>query len=292
MGVKPSPDCLAIDGGGTRCRFALRHNGNVTLVEGGEANVSSDFERAVVTILSGLDELSKSSGHDLSAIARMPAFIGLAGVTGPALIDQLKDALPFSAAQFSDDRPAAVRGALGPEDGVLAHCGTGSFFAAQIGGKTRFAGGWGPVLGDEGSAQLIGRRLLWLVLQHVDGFQPQTPLIQKVLAKFGGAPEIVAFASGAKPHEMGALAPLITNAARVRDSAAQVLLQEAADTVAHSIKQIGWTTGMAICLTGGIAPFYEDYLPEDMRNDVRERQADPIEGALALAQELALARGA
>ncbi len=284
------PDCIAIDGGGTRCRLAVTVGGVITLVEGGTANVSSDFDGSVATIRAGLSELEKQTGHDVRDLASLPAFVGLAGVTGPAMVERLRTALPFGTVRYSDDRPAALRGALGSRDGVVAHCGTGSFIAAQIGGDTRLAGGWGPILGDEGSAQAVGRRLLWLTLQQVDGFQPATPLTEAVLSRFGSAPEIVSFAGGAKPHDLGALAPMVTEAAKDGDPSAHLLLREAADMIAHGMRQIGWEPGLAICLTGGIASFYRRYLPNGMQADIRPREAEPIAGALALAEDFAWER--
>ncbi len=287
MAETSRPDCVAIDGGGTRCRFVVSINDLVQSVEGGTANVSSDFDKSVATILSGLNELAALTGRDIQYLTSLPAFVGLAGVTGPAMVERLKTALPFVTARYADDRPAALRGALGSQNGIVAHCGTGSFLAAQFESDIRLAGGWGPVLGDEGSAQLVGRRLLWLTLQCVDGFHSPTPLTDAVISRFGSAPEIVSFAGSANPHELGALAPMVTDAAADDDPSAQFLLKEAAALVALGIRQIGWSPGLAICLTGGIAPFYGPYLPDDMQADIRPHEADPIEGALALAADLA-----
>ncbi len=287
MAETSRPDCVAIDGGGTRCRFVVSINDLVQSVEGGTANVSSDFDKSVATILSGLNELAALTGRDIQYLTSLPAFVGLAGVTGPAMVERLKTALPFVTARYADDRPAALRGALGSQSGIVAHCGTGSFLAAQYEGDIRLAGGWGPVLGDEGSAQVVGRRLLWLTLQCVDGFHSPTPLTDAVISRFGGAPEIVSFAGSANPHDLGALAPMVTDAAADDDPSAQFLLKEAAALVAHGIRQIGWWPGLAICLTGGIAPFYGPYLPDDMQADIRPHEADPLDGALALAADLA-----
>ena len=274
---------LAIDGGGTRCRFALSDADGLHMVEGGRANVSSDFDGTVATILHGLSDLATHAGRSVENLTVLPAFVGLAGMTGPAIASRLEKALPLRTARYVDDRPAAVRGALGERDGVVAHCGTGSFIAAQIDRHMRLAGGWGPVLGDEGSAQLLGRRLLWIVLQHVDGFHAETPLIKEVLARFGDAANIVRFAGGATPTELGALAPLVTRAAQNGDAAGRFLMAEAAGQVADCLRQLGWKPGLAICLTGGISPYYAPYLPEEMQAYIREPEAEPIQGAVALA---------
>lgn len=274
---------LAIDGGGTRCRFLLLRDEVRHAADGGSANVSTDFEDAVTVLRTGISLLSEMSGVAVDDIAACPAFVGIAGMTGPDMARRLTNALPFANAVYADDRPAALRGALGARDGAIAHCGTGSFLASQIDGHVRLAGGWGSVLGDEASAHWVGRRMLSLTLQCVDGFQPISPLTEAVLARFDDAAGIVAFAGSASPAEIGALAPLVTVGAESGDPIAKRVLQEAATDLANGLTNVGWQAGLAICLTGGIGPHFASLLPEQMQADLRPPEAAPIEGALALA---------
>ena len=102
---------LAIDGGGTRCRIAVRRADEVVTVETGSANVSTDFDGSVWQIRQGLDALAAKLGLDPSAWSDIPAFFGLAGITGPEIADRLKRAMPFHHIRIDDDRPAALRGA-------------------------------------------------------------------------------------------------------------------------------------------------------------------------------------
>ena len=277
---------LAIDGGGTRCRIAL-DDSTVSTVITGPANVSTDFDGAVHAIVDGLRALSDRVGHEYSAILQAPAFVGLAGVTGQDIRDQLQVALPLAHMRIEDDRPAALRGALGDADGVIAHCGTGSFLAGQIEGSMRFAGGWGPVLGDEASAQWVGRLALSLTLQSFDGRLPGSTLASHLMDQHGGAAGIVAFAGAARPEAFGALAPLVTELAQQGDLLARRVMQAAADHIAESLPKVGWVAGQTICLTGGIAPQYAPYLPDQMQEQLAPPQAEPLAGALALARAFA-----
>ncbi|MYK32530.1 MAG: ATPase, partial [Boseongicola sp. SB0670_bin_30] len=122
---------IAIDGGGTQCRLALNDGKSIVAVETGSANVSTDFDGALNEISSGLGSLAERAGLKLESLSRIPAFVGLAGMTGEAVSERLRTALPFTHVRIEDDRAAALRGALGRADGAIAHCGTGSFFAAQ-----------------------------------------------------------------------------------------------------------------------------------------------------------------
>lgn len=277
---------LAIDGGGTRCRIAYQRGDAIISVETGSANISTDCEGAIRQVLDGLAALSARVALGTDEMARLPAFVGLAGVTGPLIADRLREALPFANARIEDDRPAALRGALGDRDGFIAHCGTGSFYGAQVDGTMTFSGGWGPVLGDEASAQWVGRTALTRTLETVDGRRASSDLSRALLDRFGGASGIVRFGATARPSEFGAIAPMITTFATSGDALAAQVMSAGASEIARSLAKLGWTPGQAICLTGGIGPFFEAYLPEPMRVEVTAAEGEPLSGALSLAREL------
>ncbi len=276
---------LAVDGGGTRCRIALSDGRKVQKIEVGAANVFTDFDAACAEIQAGLASLVGQAGisaHDLPGI---PAYLGLAGITGQEIADRLSARLPFLRVRIADDRPSALRGALGAGDGVVAHCGTGSFLAAQIVGKTLFAGGWGAVLGDQASAQWVGRLALSKTLDSLDGMIPQSDLFRELCDRFKGGVGIVHAASNMSPGAFGAIAPLVTGRAENGDGSAQAILREGAEHLSDRIHHMGWQPGRTVCLTGGIGPFYGPYLPAQMQADLAQPLGDPMDGALALASE-------
>lgn len=287
MTQSPPPAILAIDGGGTRCRIALEQAGQILMVESGPANASSDFDETLVQIGLGLEQLSRKATLPLAQLTQMPAFLGLAGVVSPDISQRLEQALPFSRTRIVDDRPAALRGALGTRDGAIAHCGTGSFLASQIKGEPRIIGGWGQHLGDQASAQWLGRLALARSLDVVDGLQPASPLSTQLLARFSGPAEIVAFTAQASPMELGTFARDVTRHASEGDALAMDLMRQGARYIGETLPRIGWTPGQALCLTGGLAAEYRSYLPLQMQQTLQEPQGDPLSGALALAREFA-----
>lgn len=278
---------LAIDGGGTRCRLAVADGHMIVSIETGSANVSTDFDAAVREVMQGLVRLAERLERPMGALYALPAFVGLAGVTGPAMAERLRTALPLKHVRIADDRPAALRGALGGKDGVIAHCGTGSFFAAQINGASRFAGGWGPVLGDEASAQWIGRAALRMTLESSDGRCDPSPLCKHLLSDFGDTAGIVRFAGAALPSQFGALAPLVTEFARRGDNLACDIMRSGAGEIVRTLPKMGWIPGLSICLTGGIGPHYVPYLPQDMQASIMAPAGEPLDGAISLARDLA-----
>lgn len=274
---------LAVDGGGTHCRIAASDGAEVRQIECGAANVSTDFDAACAELKRGLAVLADQVGLPRAQLLRTPVYLGLAGITGRSLADRLAAALPCDHVKIEDDRPSALRGALGSGDGFVAHCGTGSFLAAQRGGRPSFAGGWGPVLGDQASAQWIGRRALSKALESHDGLTVPSDLAQGLLKQFDGTAGIVRTASSMSPTEFGALAPLVTQHAGQGDQLAISILQAGADYLADRMIRMGWTQGLPICLTGGIGPQFATYLPDVMQQALIKPLGNPMSGAIALA---------
>ena len=283
----PGANILAIDGGGTHCRIAYGSCENHSMVNIGAANVSSDFEGALNTILGGVEALCAKLQMPVADLIACPCYIGVAGVTGPQMAARLRKALPFTHVHVTDDRPPALRGALGTKDGAIAHCGTGSFWGLQLGGAQKFAGGWGYVLGDEASAHWLGRTALSATLETVDGRRGATDFAQSLLARYDGAAGIVRFATQSRPDDIAAIAPLVCSAAAQNDPLALALMQAGAQEIAQSLTALGWHEGLDLCLTGGLGGQYHPYLPPALQARITAPTAAPIIGALALASEFA-----
>lgn len=284
---------LAIDGGGSGCRLALAPQQAepgqppVAIVETGPANVSSDFEAGCAAIQNGLSLLSGKLGHGIAEICNIPAYLGLAGMTGAAIETRLRQTLPFVQAVIADDQASVARGALGQEDGALLHAGTGSFQAIQTAGCIRCVGGWGPVLGDIGSAHWLGLASLRSCLAASDDLAPHSPLTERLLAQFADAAGIISFATHAKPNEIAQIARDVTAAADTGDATAQQLLRQGAAAMCRDLQVLGWREGMLLCLTGGLAPQYAPYLPAAFGAAVRPLAGSALDGALSLARDYA-----
>ena len=276
---------LAVDGGGSTCRVALEHAGSRHVVSLGAANVTSDFDGAVARITEGLQAVAQAAGLSPEALRACPAYLGLAGVTGPALADTVARALPLDHAVVEEDRRAAVVGALGRVTGCVAGLGTGSFLARQDGDNFRSIGGYGLVLGDEASAAWLGRELLIYTLRAHDRIEAHTPVSKALLDDLGGAPGVIAFAASATPERFGQLAPRITQAPD--DPAAALQMRRGTAYVATGLNALGWRPEEPICLIGGVAGAYADWLPKEMAEALRPAEGSALDGALALARRLA-----
>ena len=235
----------------------------------------------------GLRAVAEKAGYALEDLSESPTFAGLAGVSSAEVAERVRAGLPLKVLRVEDDRPAALRGALGDTDGAIVHCGTGSFFALQNAGKCRLAGGWGATLGDEASAKWIGHRALALTLQAQDQTAPDSQLARSLMSELGGVDGILAFAAMASPAEFGTLAPRVSKAAGQGDALAAAVMREGAAHIVQMLEALGWTPNMALCLTGGVAHIYANHLPDDLRAALRDPMGEPLDGALALAKEVA-----
>ncbi|EYD76697.1 N-acetylglucosamine kinase of eukaryotic type [Rubellimicrobium mesophilum DSM 19309] len=273
---------LGIDGGGTGCRAALAGEDRRVLGRGmaGPANIASDPEGALRSILTAARAALADAGLTEGELPRLRAGLGLAGANASGTVERLRAALPFASVRIETDAVAAVKGALADEDGIVAALGTGSVFGIQRGGRVRQIGGWGLVLGDEGSGAWIGRALLSRALRAVDGFVPMTALLREVVAEHGGPEGVVTFSLGAKPVGFARFAPRVMESS---DPAALAIMGRATADVAEAVDLLQAGEGLPVVLLGGLGPAYAERLAG--RWTLRPPRGSALDGALWLAYE-------
>lgn len=271
---------LGIDGGGTGCRAAVADASGRVLGTGqaGPANIASDLAGARDNILAAAREALAVAG--LRGLEALSAGLGLAGANAAGMAEALRRALPFARIRVETDGIAAVKGALGARDGIVCAVGTGSVFAAQIGGRIRQIGGWGLVLGDEGSGAWLGRALLREALRAAEGFREGTPLLTDVLEGHRGVEGVIAFSLAARPMDFAALAPRILGS---DDPAARALVAAAVADVVQSIGVLQTDPPLPVTCIGGLGSFHADRLAEHWT--ILAPLGSALDGALMLARE-------
>jgi len=275
---------LGIDGGGTGCRAAVADASGHILGIGhaGPANIASDLETARTNILAATTEAltaARGASWVSQALPMLSAGLGLAGANAAGAAERLRASLPFARLRVETDAFAAVKGALRDKDGIVAALGTGSVFARQSGGIIRQIGGWGLVLGDEGSGARLGRCLLAEALGAVDGFRPMTPLLRQILDEHGGMEGVIAFSLAARPVDFATLAPRLLTS---DDPAALNILAQATDDVVASISVLQPDPPVPVTFIGGLGPAYADRLAN--RWHIAPPLGSALDGALLLAR--------
>ncbi len=277
---------VGVDGGGTGCRAAIgtAASGILARAEGGRANVASDLDRAIRNVIAAVEAAAVSAGISLERLTGAVAHLGLAGVMTEMDASKVAEAMPYRHTRVTDDRPTALNGALGGQDGFLLSVGTGTIAAACTNGRYRSVGGWGFHVGDQASGSWIGQECLRTVLLCHDNLARHSDMTRSVLKQFQDDPnEIVAFSLSAKPGDYGTIAPVVVEAARTGDPVGGKIIRAGADHLEHCLTALQFTPGDALCLTGGVGPHYADYLLAETTLGLRESQGTALDGAFRFA---------
>lgn len=278
---------LGIDGGGTSCRAAVARPDGTILGRGksGSANILTDPNHAIISITEAARAAYRDAGLDEAGVDAASAFLGLAGTNVGDLTRYVHDRLPFRHTDIDSDGLIALQGAIGDKDGAVAILGTGSIYMGRKDGTVRYIGGWGFTVGDLGGGARIGHALLQEALLAHDGVHPRSGVTDAVLDEFRHDPRgIVEFARLSKPGDFGRYAPLVFDYARKNDPRAIALVEAGAAAVNESLDAIMALAGApCLCLLGGLAPLYPQWLCEKHRAILVEAEADALTGAVALA---------
>jgi N-acetylglucosamine kinase-like BadF-type ATPase len=294
---------LGIDAGGTKtvCQLADEQGHIISEARAGGANLQAAGELHVEKVL---HEVMDEAIGDRNIV---PAAIclGIAGVDRPddaAVVQAIMKRIGYKARVLvvNDALVALEAGAPG-QPGIVIISGTGSIcYGRNSEGMAARSGGWGYVLGDEGSGYWIGRAALRAVLREADQRGIPTALTPLLLAHFDvDRPQGLihqVYHSNLKPAAIGALARSVQQAFGEGDEVAIGILRGAADelekaalSVARRLRLIG--TPFTFILAGGIfkaVPWLKDELSRRLpvaspRSSVQLLESEPATGAVRLA---------
>jgi N-acetylglucosamine kinase-like BadF-type ATPase len=131
----------------------------------------------------------------------------------------------------------AFWGALRTPIGVVVSAGLGSVcFGRNVTGETCEVGGWGPVMGDEGSAHDIGVQAVRAVARAADGRGEPTILTDSLMLAMQATSEVELAArlhtDSAEREKLARLASHVAAAAQRGDAVALQILRQAAKELA------------------------------------------------------------
>lgn len=299
---------IGIDGGGTNTRAQLADpNGNV--LGTGEAGTSNPMVHGVAAAQHELElAITRAFENAKRPRERVAALCMGLGGAGHAreqqtLIQWAEQEIAARVAVVTDGQIALAAGT--PENwGVVVIAGTGSFiWGRNRDGKTARAGGWGYLIGDEGSGFDLARSGLRAATQWADGRGKPTRLLEAIIEYWNlAAPhELVTrvYRAGLTHADIAKLAPLVIQRAEQGDEVATRIVLEAADELAHGVAAVSHTlhfdnSTFPLALTGGVllgAGYYRDELARALRAHncdcaPIELVHQPVRGAVRLAQQL------
>lgn len=176
---------IGIDCGGTKTHaIAYDLEGNVLgeTIEG-FGNLLVSYEQAKKNIFRAMNELLIRLGRvDCQLIA-----LGIAGIDGGGLREKFQKELTYFdyPVYLYNDAQFSYLAKVGFQPGILAIAGTGSAFFGLKENQWYRVGGWGQLLGDEGSAYHLAIAAIKLVLAEFDEGKTLSPFANDLLAFFG-----------------------------------------------------------------------------------------------------------
>jgi N-acetylglucosamine kinase-like BadF-type ATPase len=300
---------MGIDGGATKTLAAVLdlHSGQLHLGHGGPSNQDAVGARAATQALLGAaDEAIERAGTTRDGLHA--AVLAVAGTDTEAVVAHVKASCPAGWIVVNDVVGAwAAATAAQPGIGVIS--GTGSnIFGVGPAARAWRAGGWGHILGDEGSGYWFGLQSLRAALHDRDGSGPATALSDAAVAFFG-TPDVESLAPllYSKPltkSEIAAFAVETSRLAEGGDAVARALYEEGARLLSEQIAAVIERTGLDGAFPFGLigsafkaGPVFLDPLTSAIHRLAPQAlvslvQMVPVGGCLLLAERVAAGDGA
>jgi len=239
---------IGIDGGGTKTLGAIAGEDGKVLAHF-EVGSTNPHSNPMDVVRANLKELAENllGQVDAQAADVKAICLGMAGVDRPEDKPMVKnlvneflpeaDVLPVN-----DGVIALTGGALRPF-GIIVISGTGSIaFGINENGERVRAGGWGHILGDEGSGYTIALRGLREIMRSHDGRTPKTRLQDLMLGHLNleRPDQLLGWIRDiqANKAQIAALSRLVHQAANEGDETANRILSEEAEELAEIVEAV------------------------------------------------------
>lgn len=256
---------LGIDAGGTKtvCLLADESGTILSIARGGGANLQVAGELEVEKVLHHVMDTALDGHQDARPRA---VCLGIAGVDredDSRIVGAIMRRItPGSRVLVVNDALVALEAGAPDAPGIVIICGTGSIaYGRNAQGIAARAGGWGHIIGDEGSGFWIGQQAVHAVMRHADGRGPATSLSQSVLAHFDvpSAAGLVHVVYGS-PHatrRIAMLGPCVQQASEQGDQVALAIVGGAAHELALAAGSVASRLGLQserfpVVLAGGV----------------------------------------
>ncbi len=293
---------VGVDAGGTKTAVVHAVDGEAGRIEVREgANASVRGTEGAAAIIADAVESS------LDGAMPHAIFVGAAGAAREEVRGAIENALRsrYASARIAvrDDAYVALRAAVPQGDGVVVIAGTGSIAFAQHGENGYRCGGYGYLLGDDGSGFAIGSAAIGHVLRAYDGRAPRDELVSAIEAHLNARDlHAVLQAVYRSQHPVGtaaAAARVVLDAAQAGERSAGKIVQGAAFALAELVKSVVKRADLLgaavpIVLAGGLLQsnnlltylLETRLLNEHPNMPVVKLATEPCVGALAQAQRL------
>ena len=282
------------DGGGTKtvCCLTDEQGRLLGLGRGGPLNyLFCGKEVAARSVREALSGVIAAAGLDPQPLAG--CFVSSAAILlghGDFHKPFFEDSLDAAQLDCDSDILPVWFGGAGDQPAIVVIAGTGSIaYGCAPEGFTR-VGGWGPLLGDEGSGYDLGRRALQTAARMADGRTEENPAFLSEILRFYGVQTphgLISAVNGPDSREkIAACAKAVCALADGGNATAEGLLTESAQELALLIdttRQKAGGQGWPVVLSGGLSRAMLPRLRVLLNADVRCLTVHPAVSAAAIA---------
>ncbi len=227
---------IGIDSGGTKSELTAYdlNNAQVFNLIGEFGNPAVNLDKTVNNLISLIYDCVNELGREECQLIA----VGMAGVeTGnyAELIKKYVEGAFVIKTIVLNDAEMACKAYFGDKDGILAISGTGSSCFAQKDGAGEMVGGWGHILGDEGSGYHTVINVIKNIVYKYDRALPFDDLSKAVMEEIGGSTrsDIMNFIYNNEKNKITSLFPIISDYADKGDAYATMLLENAGKYLAE-----------------------------------------------------------
>ncbi|MBU1117252.1 MAG: hypothetical protein KKE09_19185 [Bacteroidetes bacterium] len=301
---------IGIDGGGTKTKAALVDENMKTICEdiGGPSNfIVFSIDEVSESIINLISKLCSNAKIELNSVKAI--LIGTAGAGRRDDAERLENAVLQAAAKnnlilntfkVESDARIALEGALSGKPGSILIAGTGSImFGKDAEGNIHRVGGFGRILGDEGSGFHIGRAGLNAVAKSFDNRNKGTLLTELIKEKFNINNSVELINEVYKNNfDIPKIAPLVIEAAEKNDEICIKILNSEIDELVEHIEAMKLKINedtLALSLIGGTittdnyyANLFQARIKEILYVKIIEAELSPDVGAALMAKNLLL----
>ena len=234
---------LGFDGGGTKTDCVLMDESGAILARSrsGFSNPTTfGVEASLASLSAAARDALRTAGKSEKDVAYVLAGVSGAGETNMRrdLQSGLQPIFPKATITIASDLALSL-GATGEIPSVVVIAGTGSAVLGRIAPvKLARAGGFGPVIGDPGSAYDIGRKAVAMCFQKHLNSEP-FPLGARILESFKWKFDELFDQARANPGAVfPKIFPVVASVAESGDMAAQTLLTGAAQDLRDQVREV------------------------------------------------------
>lgn len=249
---------IGVDSGGTSTKAAAYDlNGNLLKeTKTGFGNLLNNTDEALVNIRQSITEIFETHGE----LNCQLIVLGVAGVDSGGFRDLLQNDLDQFAPEviLLNDAWLAHYALLNGENGVLVISGTGSIVIGKFEEIEDRVGGYGNLLGDEGSGYDIARKMIKVTLDAYDEGREFSTLEARVLSfgNFETVFDLVKFVYASSKDKVAELSMVAVDEAEKGNGQAIQFFEEAGQDLAKQvnllIQKLELTKKPRVAVTGSV----------------------------------------